>query len=332
MRDIYDDDSRDIVQSGEGPIQFVTGLMEKGLKGRLATKMKRRIFKDPLQMPGENHIPQIKKGKIVLGNFGGPGTRIVKRLKRGDKPKTYMDKISKAHDIRYSLAGDVDDVRAADMKMMRKAEEGIRDIKRGRRPRKPPANRINLRVAEKGMKLKMMLEDKGKLPRDKYAPTGDIKEADKPLLRRELKKLEQQGFGVGGRLKVYKRGGGKGIPVEGLMRKLTGTTKPVNTKLLTEFFTRYVDILRRAGVIPKGVKRISKKKLQGLIGIKMKGSGVKDIPVKVVDLFVKLIQKMIKHKLSKQKGKGIRQDIRKMLMRTVKVGRPSFMRGIADRF
>lgn len=48
------------------------------------------------KMSIEFHIPRY--------NYGGPGTRLQKRLKRGDKPISRLDAIAMHHDIAYSKA------------------------------------------------------------------------------------------------------------------------------------------------------------------------------------------------------------------------------------
>ena len=47
-------------------------------------------------------------------NFAGPGTKLAKRLKRGDKPKNRLDRIAMYHDIAYSKAKNLQDKWKAD--------------------------------------------------------------------------------------------------------------------------------------------------------------------------------------------------------------------------
>jgi hypothetical protein len=54
--------------------------------------------------PGELHAPLIlESGKIGIANYAGAGTHVVKRLIRGDPPRTLVDKVAKRHDIDYIL-------------------------------------------------------------------------------------------------------------------------------------------------------------------------------------------------------------------------------------
>ena len=55
--------------------------------------------------PGENHaILKLPNGMPGIANFMGPGTQVVKRLQRGDPPRTASDKTAMRHDIDYGLA------------------------------------------------------------------------------------------------------------------------------------------------------------------------------------------------------------------------------------
>ena len=49
----------------------------------------------------------------------GPGTNLIKRLKRGDPGKNRLDRIAKQHDIDYSKARNIRDKWKADEKMVK---------------------------------------------------------------------------------------------------------------------------------------------------------------------------------------------------------------------
>lgn len=73
----------------------------------------------PNLMKGEKHgLLKLKSGSYSRANFMGPGTRLDVRIPRGDKGLTPVDKISKAHDLRYSLAKTEQDTKNADTKMI----------------------------------------------------------------------------------------------------------------------------------------------------------------------------------------------------------------------
>lgn len=55
-------------------------------------------------MGKEKHAYLRKDGRFTRANFMGPGTDLIPRLKRGDQGLTFMDEVSKLHDIEYGLA------------------------------------------------------------------------------------------------------------------------------------------------------------------------------------------------------------------------------------
>ena len=58
-------------------------------------------------------------------NFAGPGTKLAKRLKRGDKPKNRLDRIAMYHDIAYSKARNLQDKWKADDVMIRSIDRSL---------------------------------------------------------------------------------------------------------------------------------------------------------------------------------------------------------------
>ena len=52
-------------------------------------------------------------------NFAGPGIKLAKRLKRGDRPKNRLDRIAMYHDIAYSKARNLQDKWKVDDVMIR---------------------------------------------------------------------------------------------------------------------------------------------------------------------------------------------------------------------
>lgn len=188
--------------SGDGIIQFLMNkspknlvgeMLERGLSGKFITKLKNKIPPgDPSwakQFTGEKHVPiRLPNGKFSIANYGGPGTKILKRLQRGDKPRTISDKVAQAHDIRYTLAKNVDDVRAADVKMVKK----MKQIKKKKLDRP-----FNIVPGLRGIQAKIALEKTGVLPRDKFAPPKGVSYTPQQIrmLKSKLRTLEQQGFG-----------------------------------------------------------------------------------------------------------------------------------------
>ena len=69
--------------------------------------------------PGELHIPlKLTNGKTGIANYCGPGTRVAERISRGDQPRNVTDKICQRHDLDYTLAGNVNDLKMADKRML----------------------------------------------------------------------------------------------------------------------------------------------------------------------------------------------------------------------
>jgi hypothetical protein len=167
-------------QQTGGQLPFVEKMQEKYVES-LKTGPRRLLR-------GEKHALQWNpKLGMVRGSFIGPGTQIVHRLKYGNpnltEPISIPDKVAKAHDIRYALGKSKQDVRNADLKM-------IEALKR----HKSKAYTMNRKIAELPIKAKMKAEDWG-LDTSGIATFGKINPADRPMLERELRKLEQEGFG-----------------------------------------------------------------------------------------------------------------------------------------
>lgn len=131
--------------------------------------------------PGERHVPLILPGgKVAIANYAGPGTHLLERIKAGDPPLTEVDRISQAHDIRYSLARSAADVRAADLKM-------LDELSRAR------DNKLNIAAARTGIAAKVRLEKFG-VPNEAFTTHGDnVGGPDEAMLAQAL---QQTGRGV----------------------------------------------------------------------------------------------------------------------------------------
>lgn len=137
--------------------------------------------------PGENHaIVRLPNKKYGRANYTGPGTQIVKRLRRGDKPRVLSDKVSKAHDIRYGLAQNTSDVRKADQTMLRK----LRQLER-----EGTDELANILPAKVGIRGKVLAEDFSLLSRDAFVDYKPLSSGDRALMEQNLSKLEQEGYG-----------------------------------------------------------------------------------------------------------------------------------------
>ena len=140
-------------------------------------------------MPGERHqIIYLPDGTYNPARYSGPGTHLETRLRRGDKPLSYVDKVAEAHDLRYALAQTEADVRQADNKMVQLVAQGRRTGK---------DSNFNLNQADL-IKAKILLEDKLGVPKSWFASYGreHIKDARVlDLYRNKMNELQQEGFG-----------------------------------------------------------------------------------------------------------------------------------------
>ena len=117
-----------------------------------------------------------------------PNTNLLERLKRGDPPRTAVDRASQAHDIRYALAKNTNDIRKADNIMMNAVDR----ISRNRGD-----NAKNIATARL-IKAKIIGEDLGLIRKDAFS--GDlsknvIADTDRSILMNKLGSLEQEGYG-----------------------------------------------------------------------------------------------------------------------------------------
>lgn len=104
---------------------------------------------------GERHAPLLVDDKIIIANYEGPGTQIIKRLQDDDKPITFSDQVSKLHDIQYAIAQSSNNkkeqlrrVRIADLMM-------IDQLKRGAHLDNP----INIELAKNAISSKVLIEN-----------------------------------------------------------------------------------------------------------------------------------------------------------------------------
>ena len=79
-------------------LQKGTGVIDTLANTLLSTKENKLL-------PGEKHqMIKMPDRRIAPAVFSGPGTNLETRIRRGDKPLSYVDKTAEAHDIRYQLA------------------------------------------------------------------------------------------------------------------------------------------------------------------------------------------------------------------------------------
>lgn len=188
---------------------------------------------------GEFHtVLELPNGKYGVGNYIGPGTNLTTRLKRGDPPRTAVDKVARAHDLRYATSSNADEVRRADNIFISKVAE---------LERKKADTSKNLTQA-KIMSAKVLAEDLGLLSKGSFskfregAPVRNVSDSDMSYLKGELSAMEQEGYGAlpGEMLKLklikkMRKGSGKSS------MKGRGTGKLadlVSEKILPELFDK----------------------------------------------------------------------------------------------
>ena len=146
---------------------------------------------------GEKHgILQLANGKYGVGNFIGPGTQVIKRLRRGDKGRTKVDSVSMRHDIDFAIA--------------QGAKSKKEQLKLGRAADKRMINSLNRLEASggdakknilmgKAIKGKVLLEDVGLMNKDKFlGEMTNINDKDMILLKSKRAELSQEGYGMPG--------------------------------------------------------------------------------------------------------------------------------------
>jgi len=193
---------------------------------------------------GEKHVYMKTTGGIQKTNFAGPGTNLKERLKRGDKPINEVDRIAKAHDLRYGLSKNYDDVRRADEKMIASLKAMSDE----------PLNRAATQAVMQG---KLLLEDMG-VKRGTFAQHGkDHTPETTALYQSELAPLEQGGLGMHG-LGKFKKGSAEAKAHMAALRakRSKGASKRTKGGLL---FTRqqFKKLTGGALSLPGGGKKIN---------------------------------------------------------------------------
>jgi len=144
--------------------------------------------------PDEKHgILILPNGKFGRSNYMGPGTNLMKRLKRGDVPRTAMDELSRAHDIRYDLAKSQSDIEEADEIFIK----GAKKIRKNKLD-----NKINTYVGQIPIQAKLYAERKG-LIKPTFKQIQKFEKDDEKLLRDTLKTAIMKGYGIPSNKKLY---------------------------------------------------------------------------------------------------------------------------------
>ena len=136
----------------------------------------------------EIHAPQYTPQGFRFGKFIGPGTDLFSGIKTKAVPVSLTDKTAKLHDINYTLAQNIGDVRAADLRMIKKLEQIQRD---------KSDYKFNTYMGSLPIKTKMKLEDWGIIRKGAFSSMkgAQLKLEDRQLLEKERDALHQEGFG-----------------------------------------------------------------------------------------------------------------------------------------
>ena len=127
------------VKKAQGIIKVIDFLVTGPIGTAVANLITKNIVRNPLAKPkfvGERHAVLSSSFGPVIANFAGPGTKVLERLRRGDLGvdpdkngsfKNSLDTAARRHDILYSLAKDMPQIRLAD-------ELFIQDVKNSNQP------------------------------------------------------------------------------------------------------------------------------------------------------------------------------------------------------
>lgn len=200
MSEMEGEGFREIISSiynkGKEGVQYLyknRGKIADAYSGEIGTALKNLApSSDDTARPsfvGEQHgILQLPNGKYGMANYMGPNTNLLERLRRGDPPRTEVDKASQAHDIRYALAKSADDIRKADNIMLNTVDR----ISRNR------GDNIKNIAQARLIKAKVISEDLGLLRKDAFSgdlANKEIPDKDRVTLMSKIGSLAFEGYG-----------------------------------------------------------------------------------------------------------------------------------------
>lgn len=143
--------------------------------------------------PGEIHPPVFVKGRIRAPKYLGPGTALEKKLRNKVQPISEVDRVARAHDSRYALAKNSEDVRNADNRMIAALD---------RISKNKSDNRINIAIGKVPIATKIFLEDKGLMKPGSFADYDEVDPKDRKMIEDLVASETKLGYG--------KKGKGKG--------------------------------------------------------------------------------------------------------------------------
>ena len=299
--------------------------------------------------PGERHAPlKLKNGRMGIANFVGPGTQVLKRLRRGDSGRTPVDDVAKMHDINYTLAQNsknkkeqIQKIRNADNRMLKSLDKITRD--------KTDAWQ-NVKVG-KLIAVKTKLEDIGIMSKGSFGgPLENLVEGDLKTLNSAKDELIQDGYGLPGsdlkkqlmkkygkvkKAKKAKKQKGGSVDVVANVLPFLAKNLGINS-ITTESIKKLLKpLIKKDDDIVNKIKKISKAVLPILVSHKLKTHDVKPTAKKVKELLKGNTQKLLKDltgvitQIIKQqsgkgkfKGSGFWQDFSKGFMMVMRPALP----------
>jgi hypothetical protein len=135
---------------------------------------------------GERHAVLYTKDGFQPASYMGPNTDLMGKIRDNVQPLNKSDRVSMAHDLRYSLSSNAEGVRAADIKMVKKLNE----IQKNKGDYK-----FNILTGKLPIQLKMKMEDLGIVGKQAFASYGGLKDNEIPIAKAKLAELEKEGYG-----------------------------------------------------------------------------------------------------------------------------------------
>ena len=153
----------------------------KGLYDKVANKLfNANMDKDAI------HAPQWTKKGIRFAQYTGPGTDVYGSIRKGKKPLNKSDTVAQLHDLNYDRAKNSADVRAADLRMVKKLKQ----------IRKTGGDyKINTLIGELPIRAKMKLEDWGIMKKGSFSDMKGVDKNNATLNKSEVDRLTQAGYG-----------------------------------------------------------------------------------------------------------------------------------------
>lgn len=318
--------ARGIYDKGKQAVSYLYGkkdLIKKGAEmaadaygSELGTSVKNLLpSSDETGRPaysGERHaILELPNGKYGMANYMGPGTQVIKRLKRGDPPRTLSDKTAMRHDIDYALAAglknkeaQVKAIREADMRM-------VKNLDRISKNKSDSAK--NIFQGRRLIQGKMAAEDVGLMEKGSFG--GDLKpisDEDKILLMSNRARLGQEGYGnlpaqqlklklLKAHSRKSKKGKGLKVPGGGISLPGSGISLPGGRILTAPQMKKVQKCVRCEVMKGNGMMDILKSV------VKVLGPVAKEVGPKVLkDIVIPFAINKIKQKIEGSSGDGLR--------------------------